>query len=170
VQTQAPDPPVAPNPTTNEDWARIAINYLIAQGYDPALSDIAIRKYLQSEQLTVSEYALVKIALAKVGAPPMPIPNPAPPPSTPPPTTTPPVTTPPPPPVPSPGQYRYITVTKWPSKHGTLWGIANTAYGNGALYPRIYNANRKGTIRADGRPGMISNPNLIYTGWVLLIP
>lgn len=36
----------------------------------------------------------------------------------------------------------------------TLWGIATRYYGNGAQYPKIYNANRN----------IISNPNLIYPG------
>lgn len=42
----------------------------------------------------------------------------------------------------------------------TLWGIAKTYYGNGALYPKIYNANKN----------IIKNPNLIYPGQKLVIP
>jgi len=42
----------------------------------------------------------------------------------------------------------------------TLWGIARKYYGNGSLYTRIYAANS----------GIISNPNLIYTGQILTIP
>lgn len=42
----------------------------------------------------------------------------------------------------------------------TLWGIATRYYGNGAQYPKIYNANRN----------IISNPNLIYPGQRLVIP
>lgn len=42
----------------------------------------------------------------------------------------------------------------------TLWGIARTYYGNGAEYPKIFNANRN----------IISNPNLIYPGQKLVIP
>jgi nucleoid-associated protein YgaU len=43
----------------------------------------------------------------------------------------------------------------------TLWGIAQRFYGNGALWPRIYAANR----------GVIgNNPNLIYPGERLVIP
>lgn len=41
-----------------------------------------------------------------------------------------------------------------------LWNIAKRFYGNGALYTRIYNANR----------GKIRNPNLIYPGQVFVIP
>ena len=42
----------------------------------------------------------------------------------------------------------------------TLWGIARTYYGNGAQYPKIFNANKN----------IISNPNLIYPGQKLVIP
>lgn len=42
----------------------------------------------------------------------------------------------------------------------TLWAIAKTYYGNGALYNKIYEANR----------GVIGNPNLIYPGQVFTIP
>lgn len=42
----------------------------------------------------------------------------------------------------------------------TLWGIAKKYYGNGAEYPKIYNANRD----------KIKNPNLIYPGQKLVIP
>ncbi|MCI6691447.1 MAG: LysM peptidoglycan-binding domain-containing protein [Clostridium sp.] len=42
----------------------------------------------------------------------------------------------------------------------TLWGIATRYYGNGAQYPKIYNANKN----------IISNPNLIYPGQKLVIP
>src|SRR6187551_4124698 len=34
-----------PTITTNEEWARAAINWLIGQGYDASVSDSAIRKY-----------------------------------------------------------------------------------------------------------------------------
>lgn len=42
----------------------------------------------------------------------------------------------------------------------TLWKIAKQFYGNGALYPKIYNANRD----------KIKNPNIIRPGQVLKIP
>src|SRR5688572_8717937 len=35
-----------PEPTTNEEWGKAAINYLIAMGYDANVADAAIRKYL----------------------------------------------------------------------------------------------------------------------------
>lgn len=42
----------------------------------------------------------------------------------------------------------------------TLWAIAKKYYGNGAQYPKIFNANRD----------KIKNPNLIYPGQKLVIP
>ena len=42
----------------------------------------------------------------------------------------------------------------------TLWGIAKRYYGNGRLYPKIFNANRD----------KIKNPNLIYPGQKFIIP
>ena len=42
----------------------------------------------------------------------------------------------------------------------TLWGIARRFYGNGALYPKIFEANRD----------TVKNPNLIYAGNWLRIP
>lgn len=44
-------------------------------------------------------------------------------------------------------------------KGDTLWAIARKYYGNGALYPRIVEANNG-----------IKNPNLIYPGQVFTIP
>jgi len=55
-------------------------------------------------------------------------------------------------------------------KGDNLWNIAKRYYGNGAQYVRIFNANRVGVRRPDGSNGMISNPNLIYPGWRLVIP
>lgn len=51
---------------------------------------------------------------------------------------------------------RYYTV-----KSGDcLWSIAKSYYGNGALYTKIYKANKK----------KIKNPNIIQKGWKLVIP
>lgn len=51
---------------------------------------------------------------------------------------------------------RTVTVGRGDS----LWSIAQRAYGNGALWPRIYDANR----------GKITQPWQIYPGQVLTIP
>jgi LysM domain len=173
VQTTPPPTEVAAAFTTNEEWARAAVNYLIAQGYDAALADTAVRKYLESTPLSLSENALIKIALAKYGAPPVLLPEPPPlPVIPPPPVEQPPVTTPPPVnvPTPKPPDTRWIWVTPWPTKHSTLWGIASTAYGSGSKWPTLYNANRTGVRRPDGSMGMIKNPNLIYVGWKIYVP
>ena len=53
------------------------------------------------------------------------------------------------------------TVEPWPAQNSTLWGIAQTFYGDGTRWPEIYNANA-GTIG--------SNPSLIQPGMVLTIP
>lgn len=42
----------------------------------------------------------------------------------------------------------------------TLWAIAQSYYGDGSLWPRIYDANKN----------IVSNPNLIFPGQVLVIP
>ena len=68
-----------------------------------------------------------------------------------------PVAPPPPPPPPPPTQQpRTHTVVRT----DCLWKIALRYYGNGALWPRIFDANR----------GQIKNPNLIYPGQVFVVP
>lgn len=42
----------------------------------------------------------------------------------------------------------------------TLWALAAKYYGSGAQYMKIFNANK----------GVMSDPNIIYVGWVLTIP
>ena len=49
---------------------------------------------------------------------------------------------------------KYYTV----QRGDTLWGIAKKFYGNGSKYPEIAKANN------------ISNPDIIHTGQVILIP
>lgn len=86
--------------------------------------------------------------------PPAPTPRPAPPPA----------------PVPQAPQGQWVTVTPWNTPTSTLWGIARQVYGNGADWPRIFNANRIGVMRPDGTQGAISNPNLIYKGERVWVP
>jgi nucleoid-associated protein YgaU len=50
--------------------------------------------------------------------------------------------------------------TYWVKRGDTLYGIAQAFYGNGNLWPRIYEANKN----------KITNPRLILTNWVLQIP
>jgi hypothetical protein len=171
--TTDPNAAVQGPATTNEEWAVRAINALIALNYNPALADSAIRKYISGVQPSVSEWALITIALARFGSPPQPLPiedgTPGPPSQAPPPVTTHPPPTTNPPPTTKP-KYRYYTVKPWPAKGSTLWGIAEIYYHTGNKWPDIYNANRAGKRRADGKNGMIANPRLIHPGWILLIP
>ena len=51
-----------------------------------------------------------------------------------------------------------ITITVQPGL--TLWAIARRVYGRGALYPRIFEANRE----------LIRSPGRIFPGQVLLLP
>lgn len=83
--------------------------------------------------------------------------NPSPPPAAPAPK---PVT--PPPAAPTPvAKTTTMTVCPWPAWCGSLSGIAQHYYGNGNLWPQIYNANK-------AKIG--SNPNLIKVGTILTIP
>jgi hypothetical protein len=59
---------------TNEEWYREALNYLIAQGYNAAVADSALRKYLTGGALNTQENALIIIALQVKGALPSPLP------------------------------------------------------------------------------------------------
>ncbi|WP_227842537.1 LysM peptidoglycan-binding domain-containing protein [Clostridioides sp. ZZV14-6154] len=45
-------------------------------------------------------------------------------------------------------------------KGDSLWSLAKKYYGNGDLWKKIYDANKK----------LIKNPDLIKDGWVLMIP
>jgi len=45
-------------------------------------------------------------------------------------------------------------------KGDTLWGIAKKYYGNGSLYPKVFEANK----------GILKNPNIIQIGQVLTLP
>lgn len=164
--------------TTNEQWSTAAINWLIGQGYNPAIADSAIRKYVVGDQLGMQELAMVTAALAHLGSMPQalqpsPFPLPVPPlprrpidlpipvarPMT--------VKRPPSPkPVPAANKIRYYTIVSG----DTLSGIAQRFYGNSARYVDVFNANRAGTIRADKTPGMLINANLIRPGQTLIIP
>ena len=77
-------------------------------------------------------------------------------------------------PTPQPPAGQWVTVSPWSSVNApwnsTLWGIAQHTYGNGALYPKIFAANKTGVVRPDGTSGTINNPNLIYPGQRIWVP
>jgi hypothetical protein len=166
TDTAAPpagDPPVSTKPTTNDEWGQQAINWLISMGYDATVSDSAIRKYLQSGTLTATEFVLVRQALMHLGATPQLLPPPEQPapqgphlPPKPPPKPKPPA------PKPVPKHYTYYTV----KRGDNLTKIAKAYH---MSWQTIYNENRAGKRRRDGKMGMILHPNLIMPGWVLLI-
>lgn len=160
--TASPSPDTGA-PTNNAQWATAVTNYLIAQNYDPALADSAVRKYLASAQLSITEYALIKVALLKYGPPPegvsqLPAPAPVTPTSVTPPTQAPgPVTAAPIPPAPAPApSHVYYTVRPGDS----LSRIAARYPQAWITWQSIYNNNRS----------LIgSNPNMIHPGQNLLI-
>lgn len=167
--------------TSNDQWEISAVNYLIGHGYDPGLADSAIRKYVGGEKLSVSEYALVREVLLRVGEPPQPLtapyydnpvipighPGPTPTPGPPhthpaPPKSVPHPIAPRPHPKPKPKPAPRPALRRYTVKHGdTLWGIAMHYYHNPLEYQRIYNANR--TVIGN-------NPRMIRPGEVLTIP
>jgi hypothetical protein len=145
---------------TNEQWAVEAERYLMnVKNYDPGLVDAAVRRYISGESLSAQQWSIINDALRFLG----PLPSPLPPlENNPPSQAPPPVTTKPPapkPPTTKPG-VGYMKVGTWPNWNGSLWGIAKHYYGNGALWPIIYNANRN----------IIKNPNVIKPGWIIAIP
>jgi hypothetical protein len=155
---------------TNEKWASQCISWLIAEGYNANVADAAMRKYIIAEKPSTQEYVLQGLALQHYGPPPFPIPSvpdaPPMPDKNPPPTK---VVDPPPPPPPV-RQLRIVVVEPWRSSRSTLWGMAKEFYGDGNLWRRIWDANRKGTTRPDGSPGFISNPNYLRAGDRVYVP
>lgn len=189
-----------PEITDNESWGKAAINWLIAQGYNPGWAYSAITKALAGgrgdNKLSVREYALWNAALRKMGAPPYPI-------EIPPPSNVPVVNPPKPvvkhhfkegtkrdgrcsvcgygrynltrhyfnPAAPAtPGTFRYAIVTPLPAPGSTLKSLAQIYYKDASKWGRIYEANRAGKRRADGSPGLITNANRLRPGWRLIIP
>lgn len=74
VPDSGQDDPEGPEITTNEQWARAVITFLIAQGYDASLADSAVRKYIVAGKLNAQEQALITLGLVRYGPPPIPLP------------------------------------------------------------------------------------------------
>lgn len=61
-------------PTTNEEWANRAKNFLIGRGNDGGLVNTAVDKFISAQALTPQEQALISQAITGVGPPPLPMP------------------------------------------------------------------------------------------------
>lgn len=170
VPAPQPDETTAPpGILDNEAWAFKAVGWLIAHNYNPIEAGIAVRKYLDGEKITARELAMITAVAQAIGLPPniptgggviitpptKPAPTPTPIPK---PTPAPkPAPTPAPkPPAPKPAGGVWVTVTPWPTRDSTLWGIATKHLGNGALWPRIWNDARNAAVkRLRGQPNRI---------------
>lgn len=164
--------PGAPTYETNEAWGQAAINWLIAQGYPPGLASSAITKALGGGQdvdgnkMSIQEWSLWALALAKFGSPPYPV-NVSPPSNVPPP-----VTQPPPPPPNNPPPVK--PPSKIPPHHvytvkrgDTLSGIAKKY---GTTWQVIWNFNLKYRNPATVALLKARGPNLIFAGGTFWIP
>lgn len=148
----------------NDEWGNAAISWAIARGYNASQADDAVRRYLAGESLSEQARVIIDAVLKALGPPPIPPPLPETPVPPPPPPVQPPPTQPPPPPT-TPKSIN-VTVCKWNPKStaddkcSTLWGMAAYYYGNGALWKRIYEANKS----------KIKDPNVIFPGQVFVVP
>lgn len=158
-------------PQSNDEWGQRAVNWLIAEGYNAAVSDSAIRKYLDQERgYSSQEFALVTLALAHFGSPPTPLPAPV---FGKPPThhRPSPHDGPHPPHGHKPPKFRTYII-----KPGdTLASIAKKFYHRADEWHRIYNANNAGQRRADGSQGFLKLPRdqhglTRHAGRKLIIP
>jgi hypothetical protein len=138
-------------PTTNEEWASQATDFLLKSGYPAVAADQAIRRYVANEQLSASEAVMVGVALAKLGALPVPLP-PVPGGTVTPPPTTPPVNT----------LYRYHTVL-------ITENFPMIALKEKISLPALWQGNSNLVRRLDGTPGILSSYAL-HHGQRLVIP
>jgi hypothetical protein len=69
VESNPIDPATLP-PTTNDEWARRAVDYLEGIGYDRVQTAEIIGKYLAHQQISTAEALRVQVALAFQGKPP----------------------------------------------------------------------------------------------------
>lgn len=158
------DPPTAvTNPNTdkitdNATWSRQAINWLIAQGYDPGMAQTAVSKFINGTNRTLQEQTLINLALIHFGSPPESVPIPEVP-------QTPPVVSVPPGPKPKPVPKAFAHYTvKMGDTIGKIATEQHTSWWN------IYVANDKVGLRPDGSRGVMNGPWDTRPGMVLLIP
>lgn len=175
---------------TNEAWGQAAINWLIAQGYQPGLASSAITKALNGGQdvsgnkMSIAEWSLWTLALTKFGSPPTPV-------NVPPPSSVPgPVTQPPPPPVkkPPPSKppvktpapvhpptkpgippYTSVKVSSSDPNRRTVSAIA-AHYGHGQSWQTVWNFNLKYRPPATAALLRARGPNLVFNGTTIWVP
>lgn len=63
-------PQGAPPAITNQQWARLASDFLIGKGNDPTLVENALAHYINGTSLSAAEHAIVNLALQAFGSPP----------------------------------------------------------------------------------------------------
>lgn len=160
-------------PTTNDEWARIAIDGLTALGYPAALVNSAITKALMGGQdydgnkMSIQEWSIWQLALQKFGTPPTPVnvppptglPGPVTPPSQPPPNQPPPTK---PPGTQVPAHDVYVV-----KRGDTLSGIAAKYH---TTWQTIWNFNLKYRSPATVAILKARGPNRIYAGSTFWIP
>lgn len=110
--TYAPPAPAVPSITDNVAWQQAAARELVARSYSPLAVNAALSNFLVGLPLTPDQYAMVELAILRVGFPPVPVappyvaaeplpvpddqpPSPEPPPPAPPPYSPPPAVAPP---------------------------------------------------------------------------
>lgn len=160
-------------PTTNEEWARIAIDGMISRGYPAALVNSAITKALmggtdyEGKKMSVQEWSIWQLALTYYGTPPQPVnvpppvdvPGPVIPPTNPPPNNPPPTK---PPDNKIPPHIVHVvkrgeTLSTIAKKYGTTWQT-------------IWNFNLKYRSAATRAVLRARGPNLIFAGSTFWIP
>lgn len=171
--TAVPPPTYAPGATTyetNEQWATAAINWLIAQGYDPGLVNSAITKAIaggtdiEGNKMSWQEWALWALALAKFGSPPYPV-------NVQPPGAIPPVDPPPPPPdttTPPPATGTVPAHFVETAKHGDT--ISKLAAKHGKTWQETWAFNLKYRNAATAAIMKARGPNLIFAGTTIWVP
>lgn len=158
---------------SNEAWGQAAITYLIAQGYNAALASSAITKALaggvdiDGNKMSIQEWSLWSLALAKLGSPPYPV-NVAPPTSVPGPVDTGPPpsngggTTPKPPSNTVPAHWVEV------AKRGD--SISSIAAKHGKGWKETWDFNLKYRSAATRAIFKARGPNLIYAGTTIWVP
>lgn len=161
---------------TNEQWGAAAINWLIAQGYQPGIANSAINKGLNGgtdidgNKMSIQEWSLWSLALMHFGSPPYPV-SVQPPSSTPPPVDNKPPSNPPPtnkPPTNKPPSNKTPPYVEVIAKRGD--SISKIAARYGKSWQEVWNFNLKYRSAATRAILKARGPNLIYAGTRIWVP